>query len=494
MITEEELRIFLKPSFLDGYIRLLAHQEITEISLQLLWLLSNIVCDVEQYRNIILASDIIDIIFQKINLVLDINSQMQSYNLLRDAFIKSSIEFLHNLFNKFEEIPAQLMPQVYKIIPIFTNSYIFRDDQIFSMCIWGLSFISGLSDTEEMKIPQLIMNNNGDIVNIILALDYDTYKELLIPGLHIMGNILSVYNNEFVEFTLNLGVIDFLYTIFQTEKSKKIIKKVLWVISNICGGGFEHIKQIVDHQIFNKVIELCNDYDFSTKKEAIFTVNNICTHKLNFSISTFLVKKGVLEMIIEVLETFKDPVLLQLVLTSLNFILATAIPMSTITGRNSFCSKFEQLGGISALEKMQEHANDNIYRLSLSILENYFKTHIVSYSDMVRDFAERNYCEGNVVDDKINYVSIDQIQSQSQTYNYFDTISTNKNQFSIGVRSNQSSNYSFHESLNLENENYGTTNVYSDEIVNSNKLSNLFHPVTVNPNNPNKRNFYHKNN
>jgi hypothetical protein len=438
---------------------------------------------VEQNRNHILATNIIDIISEKINLVLDLN--LQNYAIIREAFIKSCIEFLYNLLIKFEEVPVSLVPQIYKIIPIFTNTYIFRDDHIFSMCIWGLSRISGISDENEIKILELIMNNNGDLLNTLLALDYDTYKELLIPSLQIMGNLISVYNKNFVEFILSFGVIDFLNTILLSEKSKKIIKKVLWVVSNISGGDYEHIKQIVEHQIFNKVLELCNDYDFSTKKEAIFTVHNICTHKLNFTISTFLIKKGVFNMIKDVLETYKDPLLLEMVLTSLNCILCTAIPIISLTGTNNLSNKFEQLGGIASLEKMQEHANDNIYRLSLSILETHFKTHLVSYSDMVRDYAENNYCENNIVEDRTEY----QQDLQNQGYSYPNSNIMSGNKFAVGSSINQTNTFSFHASLSLENDNNNFIDQNSRENKNINKFSNLFNPI--NHEDSNKRNFYH---
>lgn len=85
-----------------------------------------------------------------------------------------------------------------------------------------------------------------------------------------------------------------------------------------------------------------------------------------------MVEYGVLDVFCQLL--FCDDIkTLAVVLEGIKNILACGEKYFSQTGENIFLNKLEQLNGISKLEQLQYHSNEEIYEKALFILENNFE-------------------------------------------------------------------------------------------------------------------------
>ncbi len=342
---------------------------------QLIWLFTNMICEDLRFAEIIMNSDIMGLILKFLNTRSFETENTQNFYTL----IKISSNFFFHLLNRKNKWPNDIMHRINKISEIISTYIFFSDENIVTNSIWTIMFISDLEDPDELFLSNLLLNNN--FLYCLLGLDFEEYKEILFPSLKILGNILSTTDNDLVDSILDLGVLDFINVTLSREKNKLILRTTIWIIANICGGSHLHVKKIVESEIFGKLLILSEDYDYSTKKEAIFTIMNICSLNKNFSLSCELVKKGIYKFFVRILESNSQSEVYDMILTSIENILSSAVPVKNIIGSNSLCKRFEIEGGVSALEKLQFNSNDKVYKKSEKILETYFQTQVTSLRD-----------------------------------------------------------------------------------------------------------------
>jgi hypothetical protein len=319
----------------------------------------NVVSHHIDFRNIFIFSKLFDIFIQNINNNIEkIKFTKIAISLLLTCF-KSKIEYKN--FNVFEPIN--------KSFPIFLNLIFISDDEIFIDCLWALYYIS---DYEKIEGVSRSLLDSG-VIKRILSYDYNKSKTELIPTIRILGNLLYENDKTIIEELLNLEIIDFFNAILSVEKSKSIKRDVLWALSNLAGGTYEQMHQILESDILHYIIKQTSDYDYNVRKEAMQILVNICSLS-SFGSSIELIKKGLYNEFLYLIETTTDINIIEMVLYCLECILKSGIVMIKITNENPMCFKFEQLGGISKLEKLLAHPNDTIYQKTEFILENYFKT------------------------------------------------------------------------------------------------------------------------
>ena len=155
-------------------------------------------------------------------------------------------------------------------------------------------------------------------------------------------------------------------------EKKTIKKETCWTISNIAAGNSEQIQALIDCRLFPTLIHILKNAEIDVKKEAAWALCNAASGGKPEHIN-YLVKQGCLKPMLDLLNS-TDNHLIQVLLEAIENILKAGKINYKNLSANDFVNIIEQAGGLEKLENLQHHKNNNIYEMSLRILENYFET------------------------------------------------------------------------------------------------------------------------
>ncbi len=325
--------------------------------------MTNITCENIEFRNTLLLSPILD----KIR---GITYNALNYNNLN--LLKSCSNFLLFSLNH-DRLTIDLYDAIMKIATILNSLILNTSGEIFSNSLWALMHLTNIEDTNLARtLYETLMAKNGEVLIKILSIDFDNSKTELVSTIRIIGNLLSLDNEEFIDYVLDFNIFSFFDKVLSTEKNKKIKHEVICATCNLIKEINKlFIKQLVESNLFNRILIIANEYDIKLKKEAVSFIYNICLNT-NFNISTELVKKGTFRILIELLEITSDHQIILLSLHSIDKIIASGEFLKSVLKGNTIAKKFEAVGGCECLEKFQMHLNLKIYEKAMEILEKYF--------------------------------------------------------------------------------------------------------------------------
>ena len=108
--------------------------------------------------------------------------------------------------------------------------------------------------------------------------------------------------------------------------------------------------------------------DLATRREAAWCINNLSLSGKREQVA-FVLQQGVLAPFCQLLST-EDPQILVVVLDGINNILKMASTndddLLTLT------SQIEECSGLDKIEELQNHRNEEIYKLAFEIIDRYF--------------------------------------------------------------------------------------------------------------------------
>lgn len=230
---------------------------------------------------------------------------------------------------------------------------------------WMLSHIT--ESAEPRWIDQVI---NLGITSRLIDLTQSPKDNERIPALRVIGNLLCG-EDKHVQILLTLGLLDKLMILVSSRK-KDIRKEVLWAFSNVTGGTKEQEKAVVMHSGFSLLVSAMADQDMEIRKEAVQCIGNLAKAPDQDSLSRLLAH-NVLESLILVLQTTPDPSILLIALEAVSRILRCAGISSTVKSpANDVSLRFEEAGGITAIETLQRHANILIYEKAVEMMGVFF--------------------------------------------------------------------------------------------------------------------------
>ena len=189
------------------------------------------------------------------------------------------------------------------------------------------------------------------------------------PALRTIGNIVTGDDIQ-TQLVINCSVLPCLLVLLNSPK-KSIKKEACWTISNIAAGNSEQIQAIIDCKIFPTLIYILKNAEIDVKKEAAWALSNAASGANSDHIS-YLVKQGCLEPMLNLLNS-TDNRLTQVLLEAIELILKAGKTKNKDSSTNEYVKIIEQVGGLEKLENLQHHKNNNIYEISLRILEKYFE-------------------------------------------------------------------------------------------------------------------------
>ena len=176
---------------------------------------------------------------------------------------------------------------------------------------------------------------------------------------------------------IKLGVISKV-EILLNDKNKQIVREATWVISNITAGTKTQIEYVLKNgNIVNKLLSLTKDNDFSIKMEAINALSFACSGS-DFALCIVLINLNIFENFIELLGINNEPKFILTILEGIENIFQQGEIMKQINQFNPFVKKFDDLGGVNQLNRLQKFKNEVIYTTTVRILEMYFGYLIVN--------------------------------------------------------------------------------------------------------------------
>jgi importin subunit alpha-6/7 len=136
-------------------------------------------------------------------------------------------------------------------------------------------------------------------------------------------------------------------------------------------GNKEQIQAVIENNIIPPLIQLLANAEFDIRKEAAWAISN-ATSGGNEQQIKFLVQQGCIRPLCDLL-TGSDPKIVTIALEGLENILKVGDDEARATGaQNQMAVYVSEAEGLTKIEDLQQHSNNDIYEKCIKILETYF--------------------------------------------------------------------------------------------------------------------------
>lgn len=251
------------------------------------------------------------------------------------------------------EVVAAALPQLKKLINCC-------DKEVVADALWALSYIT---DGSNDRIA-MVCEESGIIPRLVHMLQSSTLV-VLTPALRTIGNIVTG-TDEQTQLVVESGVLPFFASLLEHPKAN-VKKEACWALSNITAGPPHQIKAVIDANLLPGLIEVLAHGDFKSQKEACWAISNLTTSGTLEQI-ILTVQKGCLPALCGILAA-EDPKILVVAMEALANILAAAEKLDQLEVAERMIEEFH---GVSRIEELQQHQNEDVYQKAYHIIEKYF--------------------------------------------------------------------------------------------------------------------------
>uniref|UniRef100_A0A671NV68 Importin subunit alpha n=1 Tax=Sinocyclocheilus anshuiensis TaxID=1608454 RepID=A0A671NV68_9TELE len=315
--TSEQTQAVVQSNAVPLFLRLLhsPHQNVCE---QAVWALGNIIGDGPQCRDYVISLGVVKPLLSFISPSIPI------------TFLRNVTWVMVNLCRHKDPPPP--METIQEILPALCVLIHHTDVNILVDTVWALSY---LTDAGNEQIQMVI--DSGIVPYLVPLLSHQEVK-VQTAALRAVGNIVTG-TDEQTQVVLNCDALGHFPALLTHPKEK-----------------------------INKFSFCCAiNMDFGTQKEAAWAISNLTISGRKEQVA-YLIQQQVVPPFCNLL-IVKDAQVVQVVLDGLSNILKMADDEA-----ETISNLIEECGGLEKIEQLQNHENEDIYKLAYEIIDQFFSS------------------------------------------------------------------------------------------------------------------------
>lgn len=345
--TSEHTKVVMEVGAVPIFCRLLMSPN-DDVREQAVWALGNIAGDSPPCRDLVLSVGAMAPLLQQLH-------QNSKLSMLRNA--------TWTLSNFCRGKPQPDFEAVRPALPTLAQLIFSPDEEVLTDACWALSY---LSDGPNEKIQAVI---EAGVCRRLVELLLNPSPAVQTPALRTVGNIVTG-NDLQTQFVINNNALPCLLALLSNPK-KGIRKEACWTISNITAGNKEQIQAVIENNIIPPLIQLLTNAEFDIRKESAWAISNATSGGSPSQIK-FLVQQGCIRPLCDLLNV-NDSKIVTIALEGLENILKVGEEEAKTTGQHNVMATFiAEAEGLTKIEELQQHSNNDIYEKCIKILETYF--------------------------------------------------------------------------------------------------------------------------